>query len=213
MLNRYSVLWKYLLFFIIFILFTIGKVTENIFFRDLAYFLFFFSLTEKNVIKVISKDVKELSIFYIFIAIFSVILIYLLDSIGLFFITLIMIFLAIKITLQSHHEENEIEQEKFKWFLKKTFLVVALIITVMFVKKELLINITKEDVPMESKSIFQTKEEKTKYTNGTIEEKIIILRDMNLSKKQIYKTLENDMQFRELRKDGDQKVENILSSK
>lgn len=69
------------------------------------------------------------------------------------------------------------------------------------------------NISLQPKSIFQTKEEKTKYTNGTIEEKIIILRDMNLSKKQIYKTLENDMQFRELMKDGDEKVKNILNSK
>lgn len=66
------------------------------------------------------------------------------------------------------------------------------------------------NILIQKKSIFQSKEQKYKYNYGTIEEKIIILRDMNLSKKQIYKKLENDMKFRELMKDGNKEVEMIL---
>lgn len=63
---------------------------------------------------------------------------------------------------------------------------------------------------IQQKSIFQSEEQKHKYNYGTIEEKILILKDMNLSKEQIYKKLENNTDFRILIKDNQNKFDEIF---
>lgn len=101
-------------------------------------------------------------------------------------------------------------------YLKRSFFIILMIFYISMTAYILLFsgdndkNTKANNNIIQPQFIFKTEEQKTKYTNGTIEEKIIILRDMNLSKKQIYKRLENDMKFRELIKDGDEKVEDIL---
>lgn len=67
-------------------------------------------------------------------------------------------------------------------------------------------------VSIQKKSIFKTKDQKHKYTYGTIEEKIIILNNLGLTKEQVYDKLENNTDFRILIKNGDNKFNSIFSS-
>lgn len=65
-------------------------------------------------------------------------------------------------------------------------------------------------VIFQQKSVFQSEEEKYKYNYGTIEEKIIILKNMGLSKQEVYNKLENNTEFRTLIKDNQNKFDEIF---
>lgn len=215
MLSKCSVWWYYLIFLIFIVALIIGKATNNEYILYICIYIFLFVSTEKNVEKVISKDFKKLILFYISLGLFGALLILLLKGIGLFLITITMIVLAIKITLQSHLKESKKNQYKFKLFLRKTFFVVVSIAVLSFIGLNVKF-ITEDNIQTEhniSSSFvsldFKTEEEKKRYIYGTIEEKIIILKDKGLSKEQVYDMLKNNTDFRTLVRDDDDKFNEI----
>ncbi len=95
-----------------------------------------------------------------------------------------------------------------KYFFLGAFLIVAShALYTEFTKNSQPIN---EKVTIQQKSAFQTEEQKYKYNYGTIEEKIIILKNMGLSKQQVYNKLENNTEFRTLIKDNQNKFDEIF---
>jgi hypothetical protein len=116
------------------------------------------------------------------------------------------------------------KKQKFKIFLFETFII--LILSYMAVSlqnisedKSIVRVIIENNVQknvnentLSRKSIFQTKDQKHKYTYGTIEEKIIILKSLGLTKEQVYNKLKNNTDFRTLLKNNDKQF-NLIYDK
>lgn len=99
---------------------------------------------------------------------------------------------------------------KFDLEIRINLILAYIVFTVTLIISNSNESIKKENI-IPQKQVFQTEEQKQKFTYGTIEEKIHILKDMNLSKEQIYKKLENNTEFRELIKNSDEKFESIYN--
>ena len=95
---------------------------------------------------------------------------------------------------------------KFNFEIKINLIIAYITFTVVLIISNYNQSI-KKDIIIKQKSIFKTEEQKNKYTYGTIEEKIFILKNLGLLKKQIYQKLKNNTDFRKLIKNGNEKFE------
>ena len=84
-----------------------------------------------------------------------------------------------------------------------------LIYILFFLKNGIEIPHTKANDSIMEKYIFKTKKEKKEYKYASIEDKIIILKNIGLSKKEVYNKLKNNMDFRILLKNGNNKFYKI----
>lgn len=101
---------------------------------------------------------------------------------------------------------------KFDLEIKINLILTYIVFTATLIISNYTEPIEKENL-IQQKQLSQTEEQKHKYNYGTIEEKILILKDMNLSKEQIYKKLENNTDFRILIKDNQNKFDEIFQKK
>lgn len=101
---------------------------------------------------------------------------------------------------------------RFKFQIKLSLILGYIIFTLAFLLSNNINNNINTKVQIEQKTIFKTEEERKKYIYGTIDEKIIILKDIGLSKQEVYKKLENNTDFRELIKDKKNKFEEVYDN-
>ena len=152
---------------------------------------------------------------------------------GLFFIVLGFILSLIPLLVYNNLDSKNI------YFLIMLYILIILLVYVIFFKiikvnlffKLLLIGIiglqsiksiyfefhengkkSNQNIITKQKSIFKTEDQKHKYTYGTIEEKIIILKSLGLSKQQIYNKLKNNTDFRALIKTNDKQFNLIYDN-
>lgn len=101
-----------------------------------------------------------------------------------------------------------------KFFI--VFFIIQSLLLILFIKfqfKYLKNDKNNTNISIQQKSAFQTEEQKYKYNYGTIEEKIVILKNMGLSKQEVYNKLENNTDFRILIKDNQNKFDEIFQKK
>ena len=98
---------------------------------------------------------------------------------------------------------------KFNLEIKISLILAYITFTVVLIISNYNESMKKENY-IQQKSVFQSEEQKYKYNYGTIEEKIIILKNMGLSKQQVYNKLENNTEFRTLIKDNQNKFDEIF---
>lgn len=98
-----------------------------------------------------------------------------------------------------------------------TFIIIQLLLLILvfkfqfkYFKNDEKSELNDSKVIFHEKSVFQSEEQKHKYNYGTIEEKIIVLKSIGLSKQQVYNKLESNTEFRTLIKDNQNKFDEIF---
>lgn len=101
-------------------------------------------------------------------------------------------------------------------FWKSNFVIIGILFYISITTYILLFSDSKENkkndtnITIKQKSVFQSEEQKHKYNYGTIEEKIHILKNMGLTKQEVYNKLKNNTDFRILIKDNQNKFDEIF---
>lgn len=96
-----------------------------------------------------------------------------------------------------------------KWLTLLMFIAISIMIIYSEITNDVQSN---NKIEIIKKSIFKSEDQKYKYSYGTIEEKITILKSLGLSKQQVYNKLKNNTDFRSLVKNNDKQF-NLLYDK